>query len=128
MKIKGLNVLVVDDERSVAASVKAVLKNSGHIVDVLHDGEDALIRLTESPEHYHILITDHFNAQCFWTELLKQLHGKSFKGKILVLSGYLTLELEEQYRVYGVHKIYESPLNWMNCAKLSKPMRPASLA
>ena len=59
MQSKVLNILLVDDDVAVAASMKIALKVMGHAIDVVHDGEDALARLKSSAAHYHILITDH---------------------------------------------------------------------
>ena len=104
-----MNILVVDDEWSVTASVKEVLKGMGHVVDVLHDGADALARLIEWPHHYHVLITDHQMKKVSGIELLEQFEGKLFGGKIVVMSGSLTEDLEAKYLSLGAHKILKKP-------------------
>ena len=108
---KGLNILVVDDERAVTASVSFVLKKSGHAVDAVHDGEDALVKLRESPNHYQILITDHFMRKVSGLALVEQVHKKEFQGRIVVLSGYLKPELEKSYRALGVDRIIRKPFD-----------------
>src|SRR5438034_1247306 len=84
------NILVVDDEAAVGASINTLLKNSGCSVDVVRDGKDALSRLTDLPGHYDILITDHLMDKISGLEFLVQLPVNTFKGKIIVLSAYLT--------------------------------------
>jgi len=106
-----LNILIVDDEKSVTASIEMVLKRSGHTVDVLHDGDDALARLEELPAKYEVLITDHFMRRLSGLQLLQELREKPFKGRIIVLSGYLTNELEAECRSAGAHKIIRKPFD-----------------
>src|ERR1039458_5544270 len=105
MTLSGLNILSVDDENSVTASVRLALKSMGHTVDVLHGGSEALAKLKESPDHYHILITDHLMPGVTGLDLLKQLKPTAFKGRIIVLSAHLTEDLEEKYQAIGADRI-----------------------
>lgn len=106
-----MNILIVDDEKSVTASIEMVLKRSGHMVDVLYDGDDALARLEELPAKYEVLITDHFMRRLSGLQLLQGLRGKPFKGRIIVLSGYLTNALEAEYRSLGAQRIIRKPFD-----------------
>ena len=124
MKLKGLNILVVDDELPVTESLRAVLKNAGHSVDAVHDGEDALARLREVPDHYQILITDHLMRKVSGLEFLVQLPLNGFHGKIIVLSGYLTLELDAKYRALGVDKIMKKPFDVEELRRAVEELRP----
>jgi len=81
----------------------------GHVVDVLHDGADALTRLIEWPKHYHVLITDHEMPRLSGLELLQHLEGKLFGGKIVVMSGSMTDPLETQYKSLGAFKVIRKP-------------------
>ena len=111
MLSKVSNILIVDDEKAVAASIKAALKGMGHAADVIHDGGDALTRITKSPGHYDILITDHLMRTVSGLEFLIQLPVNTFKGKIIVLSAYLTPELESKYRALGVGTMIRKPFD-----------------
>jgi len=111
MSSGAMNILVVDDDSANIVSIKVVLKSMGHTVEVLKDGADALTRLTEQPDHYHILITDHAMCNVSGQELLAQLKSTAFKGRIIVLSGYMTLELEAKYRELGADKIIRKPFD-----------------
>ena len=115
-----MNILVVDDEWSVAASVEAVLKRVGHVVDVLHDSADALARLMEWPDHYHVLITDHDMRRISGIELLEQLEGKLFGGKIVVMSGSMTMNSQHNTGRWEHTRSSKNLFTYMNCAKLSR--------
>lgn len=107
----AMNILVVDDDSANIVPIKVVLKSMGHSVEVLKDGADALVRLAEQPDHYNILITDHAMCNVSGQELLAELKTTAFKGKIIVLSGYLTLELEAKYQALGADKIIRKPFD-----------------
>ena len=124
MNAKALNILMVDDEWPDAASIKVVLKDMGCVVDELHDGEVALARLTEWPGHYHILIVDNSMKRISGLELLEQLNGKPFKGKVIVMSGYLTLELDVKYRSLGADKIIRKPFELAELCRAVEELRP----
>jgi DNA-binding response OmpR family regulator len=125
MRVKlGMNILLVDDEESVTALLKMVLMSMGHFVDAVHSVEDALSKLTGSPDRYHLLITDHKMPKVSGLELVKQLRVKTFKGKILVLTGYLTPELKSEYLALGVDRILEKPFNRNELRTTIEELRP----
>ena len=103
--------LVVDDEAAVGTSINIMLKKSGYAVDVVRDGGDALDRLRTSPGHYDILITDHLMCRVSGLEFLLQLPMNTFNGKVIVLSAFLTVELEAQYRSLGADRILRKPFD-----------------
>ena len=115
---------MVDDEVRFAELIKVVLQNAGHQVDVVHDGADALAKLTAHPEHYHILITDHSMRKVSGLELLLDLPVNTFKGRIIVLSGYLTLELDAKYRALGADRIMKKPFDVDELRKTVEELRP----
>jgi len=106
---KILNILVVDDEPSTVISVAAVLKRCGHIVEGVPDGEDALTRLSENLHRYHIVITDHAMEKVTGLELLTALRATAFRGKVVVLSAYLTYDLKLSYHALGVDRLIPKP-------------------
>jgi DNA-binding response OmpR family regulator len=106
-----MNILLADDEVSTTDPVSFVLRRSGHEVDVVHDGEDALSALKEHPDHYQILMTDHLMKKLNGLELVDKLRKTNFHGRIVVLSAYLTGELVESYRKLGASKFIPKPFD-----------------
>jgi len=107
----ALNVLVADDEKSTAKAVCYILGQSGHKVDVVHDGMEALEILKASPAQYQILITDHRMQNMSGLELVEELRQTKFCGKIVVFTGYITEELENSYRELGITHFFNKPLD-----------------
>jgi DNA-binding response OmpR family regulator len=118
--------MVVDDEFPITASVKVLLKKAGHTVEVCHDGADALIKLRDAGERFQILITDHFMWKVSGVDLLEQLHTTKFKGRIIVLSGYLTMELEAKYRSLGAEQIVRKPFEPDELRQAVEALRPVA--
>jgi CheY-like chemotaxis protein len=114
---KNLNILVVDDEKSTVISVAFVLRHCGHAVDTVSDGGEALARLKEKAMHYHILITDHAMLQVSGLELVAALRTTGFRGKIVVLSAFLTRELRESYTTLGVDRFIAKPFDLADLRK-----------
>ena len=56
MHSNGMRVLVVEDERKVAALVRAGLEEQGFVADVVYDGDDALRRAAAEP--YAAIVMD----------------------------------------------------------------------
>ena len=57
MNSPPLNILLAEDERSVAFSIAFALKCDGHKVEIVNDGEEALARLIVEPRAVDLLIT-----------------------------------------------------------------------
>jgi len=106
-----LNILVADDETSTTATVSIVLKRAGHHVDVVHDGSEALEVLKKAPDQYQVLITDHEMKTVSGLELVEKLHQTPFHGRIVVLSAYLSEDLESSYRTHGVNQFITKPFD-----------------
>ncbi len=106
-----MNILLADDEMSTTEPVSFVLRRSGHAVDVVHDGEEALSALKQDPERYQVLVTDHLMNKVSGLELVSKLRNTKFHGRIVVLSAYLTGELEASYRKFGANKFLTKPFD-----------------
>jgi len=106
-----MTILLADDETSTTEPVSFVLRRSGHDVDVVHDGEDALSMLKKNPDRYQVLVTDHLMRKISGLELVGQLRKTNFHGKIVVLSAFLTGELEASYRRFGADKFISKPFD-----------------
>ena len=94
---------------------------------MVHDGEDALARLKELPNHYHILITDHLMKRVSGLEFLVKLPVNVFKGRIIVLSGYFSLDLDAKYRALKVDRIMRKPFELDDLRRTVEELRPLPL-
>ena len=106
-----LNILLAEDERSVAFSISFALKADGHKIEIVSDGEEALSELTRKPGAFDLLITDHSMPRTNGIELVRQLREESFRGKIMVLSAHLSPENRAAYEALAVDEMVSKPFD-----------------
>jgi DNA-binding response OmpR family regulator len=107
----ALNILLAEDERSVAFSISFAVKADGHSVEIVSDGEDALSELTRKPGWFDLLITDHSMPRMNGVELVKRLRDTAFRGKIVVLSAHLSAANVAAYAALGVDMMVPKPFD-----------------
>jgi signal transduction histidine kinase/BarA-like signal transduction histidine kinase len=56
--LKGVRVLLVEDEKALAAAMSEALAHAGLLVDVAGDGEDALARMRRNQKQYDVVVCD----------------------------------------------------------------------
>ena len=106
-----LNILLAEDEHSVAFSISFALKADGHKIDSATDGEQALSKLTAHPGAFDLLITDNNMPRMTGLELVSRVRETPFDGKILVLSAHLSPENRAAYGALGVHGMVPKPFD-----------------
>jgi DNA-binding response OmpR family regulator len=106
-----LNILLAEDERSVAFSISFALKADGHKIEIVSDGEEALSELTRKPSAFDLLITDHSMPRMNGVELVKRLRDTAFAGRIVVLSAHLSVENVQAYAALGVDILIPKPFD-----------------
>jgi DNA-binding response OmpR family regulator len=75
------------------------------------NGNDALARLSSDPSPYDVIITDNEMPHLSGVELVRELRRRSFRGKIMVLSGNLTAEIRALYEQMKVDVILDKPFD-----------------
>lgn len=129
-----LNILLAEDERSVAFSVAFALKCDGHRVQVVAEAGQAVASVRVEPDAFDFLITDHSMPGMTGVELVRQLREQSFRGKIMVLSAHLSAENRAAYEALAVDAMVSKPFdvhelratvtrlaNWIGPAAEEKP-------
>lgn len=106
-----MNILLAEDERSVAFSICFALKPDGHRIEMVADGEQALAEMRLKPGGFDLLITDHSMPRMNGVELVQQLREAGFRGKILVLSAHLSPENRAAYKELGVDGLLPKPFD-----------------
>jgi DNA-binding response OmpR family regulator len=106
-----LNILLAEDERSVALSISFALKPDGHRIEMVTDGEQALAEVIGKPGAFDLLITDHSMPRMNGVELVTRLREAGFRGRILVLSAHLSPENRAAYEALGVDGLLRKPFD-----------------
>jgi CheY-like chemotaxis protein len=106
-----LKILSVDDEPSIAQSMRFIFEQPLYELSSAQDGEAALARLAAEPNPFDVVITDNNMPGVSGVELVRQLREQSFLGKILVLSAHLSADVREAYQAMEVDAMIEKPFS-----------------
>lgn len=107
-----LHILLVDDEPSIQAITKLVLKGSGFTVSLANNGSEAIQILAEQQEKGNpvdLLITDICMPDMSGLELVQQLAHLGVDLPMLVISGLLEEVSLETLRQIKRHKFLAKP-------------------
>jgi CheY-like chemotaxis protein len=107
---KTRRVLYVDDMRELREVARLALSRAGHHVECVPDGSDAFKLLSEKPDAFDIVISDHHMANMNGLELVMKLREIKFPGRIAVVSSEMGADIAEEYRRLGVDRILYKPV------------------
>ena len=106
-----MNILAVEDESAVAQLLALVLGGPNCKVATASNGERALAKIAAAKRPFDVVITDHLMPRVSGLELVRQLRGNNFGGKIVVLSGHLGADNVTAYELLGVDMMISKPFD-----------------
>jgi CheY-like chemotaxis protein len=122
-------ILVVDDEPAVALAITTALKFCGYAVVAVSSGEEALEHVRAEPGRFPIILSDHNMPGLGGVALVRALHEIGYGGRILILSAFLSCDLETQYKALGVDQILAKPFDLRGLRlALDRLLHPAECA
>ena len=107
------SVMVVDDEAIVGKRLKPSLEKEGYDVEVFGDGDGAIERLKE--RDFDIVVTDIRMENVDGMQLLEYIVAKSPRTKVVMITGYATVELAREALLKGAFDF------------IAKPFKPSDL-
>ena len=112
-KVMGgpLKILAVDDEPSIAQSMRFIFERPLYDLASAEDGEAALARLTRDPNAFDVVITDNNMPGVSGIQFVRQLRERNFAGKIMVLSAHLSTEVRAAYEAMAVDAMIDKPFS-----------------
>ena len=113
-------ILLVDDEEMILDSLSAILEKEGYQVACARDGGEALALLKQ--KSFDLVITDVRMPGMSGLEMVEQLHGLDQQPKIMVITGYGSIETAVKAQHRGVCDYLIKPIN---IQRLKKSIRSA---
>ena len=107
-----LQILVVEDEKSVAHMIATVLGGPASKIARAASGWEALIKIGVTAQPFDVVITDHRMPRMTGLELVRRLRAQNFGGKILVLSAHLSDEDIRAYEELNVDMMMSKPFDF----------------
>jgi DNA-binding response OmpR family regulator len=106
-----LKILAVDDEPSIAQSMRFIFSRPLYELSSALDGETALARMADDPQPFDVVITDSNMPGVSGVELVRMLRERHFPGKIVVLSAHLSTDVRAAYLEMEVDALIEKPFS-----------------
>ncbi len=103
----SLNILILDDETIVGERLKASLEKDGHSLETFISSSTALERLKE--KIFDIVITDIRMDDISGIEILEHVRKKSKRTKVIMITGYATLEVARESLTKGAFDFIAKP-------------------
>jgi CheY-like chemotaxis protein len=87
---RSLRILCVEDDPMMGRILVRLLREAGHLVELAPDGQAAWEKLLGNFGTIDLLITDHDMPELTGLELVQQLRGAGFPGRIIVHANALS--------------------------------------
>ncbi|UCD16332.1 MAG: response regulator [Candidatus Zixiibacteriota bacterium] len=104
---KRFEVLVVDDEPIVGKRLKVALEKTGYDVEVFDSGPAALERIGE--KQFDFVVTDVRMDNVDGIDILNKVTETSPRTKVIIITGYATIELAREALVKGAYDFIAKP-------------------
>ena len=102
-----LEILILDDEPIVGQRLKATLKKEGHRVETFVNPLQAVARIEEKT--FDIVVTDIRMDDMDGIEILELVRRKSERTKVIMITGYATLEVARESLTKGAFDFIAKP-------------------
>ena len=109
--------ILIDDEASLLAIMETVLVNLGYQVAVFTNSLEALAALTANPGDFDLVITDYFMPNATGLEVAKRIKQAGIDIPVILISGYLSKEVEKAAREMGISALISKPVNTYHLAQ-----------
>jgi DNA-binding NtrC family response regulator len=102
-----LEILILDDEPIVGERLKAALEKEGHTVETFVNPFRAVQRLEDKV--FDIVVTDIRMDDMDGIEILERVREKDPRTKVIMITGYATLELARESLTKGAFDFIAKP-------------------
>ncbi|MCX8182541.1 MAG: response regulator [Candidatus Methanomethyliaceae archaeon] len=103
-------ILIVEDEKELVESMKALLEAKGYSVEIASNGKEAEERIQN--RNYDIAIIDLFLPDVSGIELLKKFDPRQFpRTRKIILTGHASLEIAIQALNFGADAYITKPVS-----------------
>ncbi len=113
-----LKVLVIDDDKLIRWSLKEILAQEGHHVDVVSNINDAFNQAEKFS--YQLIFADFEIEDENCIDVLKKLQESHPETQIIILSAQSQKQIESQIAGISVHAIIEKPFDSQQIRALSQ--------
>ena len=111
-------ILIVDDEPIVGERLKGLIEKDGHRVETFDDPAAALQRIED--KDFDIVISDIRMGDIDGIQVMEKVFQKSRRIKVIMITGYATLELARESLTKGAFDFIAKPFKVKEVRKAIK--------
>lgn len=104
---KKLDICIIDDEVVVCTRLQQALEKDGHKVETFVDSRSAIERI--AGKHFDIVVTDIRMDDIDGMEVLDSVLKKGENTKVIMITGYATIELAREATIKGAFDFISKP-------------------
>ena len=104
---QGQRVLYVDDDEVMRVLVERLLTRAGYQPTCRASAQQALATVRADPQAWDVVVTDYSMPELSGTELARQLRALRADLPLIVISGYVSDELQRAARACGVREVVQ---------------------
>ena len=114
------NVLIVDDDRSIAAMSRKTFEQLGYTVTAVTSSLDALAIFEKDPEGFDLVITDMTMPKMTGAALAEKILNRRPDLPIILCTGYSELITEEKAMKIGIRSFFMKPVSQKDLARTAR--------
>jgi two-component system nitrogen regulation response regulator NtrX len=103
------NILIIDDESPIRASLREIIEYEGHLVDEAQDGVEGII--AAGKKEYSVIFCDIKMPKMDGLDVLDMLKSKGIDTPVIMISGHGTVETAVQSLKKGAFDFIQKPLD-----------------
>lgn len=111
-------ILIVDDEKDLAAMLKEILELEGYSVMTANDGHQAIALFEEHRAAIGLIISDLGMPKMDGKTLMKEILSRSTDVRFIVMTGYLDPAAKDQLFASGAWDVMLKPFNTDNALEM----------
>ncbi|MEM9183893.1 MAG: PAS domain-containing protein [Pseudomonadota bacterium] len=109
--IEDKSIMVVDDDRQVAALLRELLRYSGANVSLFHTGHSAFEYFTDHAESVDLLLTDQTMPGMTGVELIERVRGLRPELPCVMLTAYSDFADDQSAANLGIDRLLHKPID-----------------
>ena len=124
---KKIKILIVDDEKDIRISLKAILDDEGYLTYLAEDANEAK-RILDKEKDIRCMFLDIWMPGCDGITLLKELKSKNiYDNPVIMMSGHGTIDTAVNATKLGAMDFIEKPLSLQKVIKVTQDAIERSL-
>ncbi|EFK06988.1 PAS domain S-box protein [delta proteobacterium NaphS2] len=108
---ENIQLLLVDDDPGPLTAMARVLRQAGFLVDTAASGKKGLALFRKNPDRYQLVLADHAMPGMSGLEMARRMMDLEKKTKIVICTGHIEPDLEEEAKKEGVSGVAFKPMS-----------------